>query len=44
MGHDLLFTEHSHAPVTTLVVKDRILAHNPLGAVYSKYYRNKLLL
>ena len=31
MGHDLLFTEHSHAPVTTLVVKDRILAHNPLG-------------
>jgi len=42
MGHDLLFTEHSQAPVTTLVVKDRILAHNPLGAVYSKYYRDKL--
>lgn len=43
IGHDLLFTRHSEAPVTTLVVKDRVLAHNPLGAVYSKYYQNKLL-
>lgn len=41
IGHDLLFTEHSKAPVTTLVVKDRILAHNPLGAIYSKYYQDK---
>jgi hypothetical protein len=23
-------------------VKDRVLAHNPLGAIYSKYYQNKL--
>jgi uncharacterized metal-binding protein len=38
IGHDILFTEHSHAPVTTLAVKDRVLAHNPLGAIYSKYY------
>jgi uncharacterized metal-binding protein len=38
MGHDILFTEHSEAPVTTLAVKDRVLTHNPLGAVYSKYY------
>lgn len=42
IGHDMLFTEHSKAPVTTLVVKDRVLAHNPLGAIYSKYYLNKL--
>ncbi len=42
IGHDLLFTEHSQAPVTTLAVKDRVLAHNPLGAIYSKYYQNKL--
>lgn len=42
IGHDILFTNHSNAPVTTLVVKDRVLAHNPLGAVYSKYYQNKL--
>jgi uncharacterized metal-binding protein len=38
IGHDILFTEHSDAPVTTLAVKDRVLAHNPLGAVYSRYY------
>ncbi len=38
MGHDILFTEHSEAPVTTLAVKDRVLTHNPLGAIYSKYY------
>jgi len=38
IGHDLIFTEHSHAPVTVLVVKDRVLAHNPVGAIYSDYY------
>lgn len=32
VGHDILFTEHSEAPVTTLVVKDCVLSHNPLGA------------
>ena len=38
IGHDILFTGHSKAPVTTLAVKDRVLAHNPLGAIYSNYY------
>jgi uncharacterized metal-binding protein len=38
IGHDMLFTEHSEAPVTTFIVKDRVLAHNPAGAVYSPYY------
>jgi uncharacterized metal-binding protein len=38
VGHDTLFYKHSTAPVTTLVVKDRILAHNPLGYIYSGYY------
>lgn len=38
IGHDLLFTKHSHAPVSTFAVKDRVLAHNPLGALYSRYY------
>ncbi|RZN36095.1 MAG: DUF1847 domain-containing protein [Methanosarcinales archaeon] len=38
IGHDILFTEHSNAPVTTFAVKDRVLTHNPLGAVYSRYY------
>lgn len=39
LGHDVLFTKHSTAPVTTIAVKDRVLAHNPLGAIYSRYYR-----
>lgn len=38
MGHDILFTKHSEAPVTTFAVKDRVLSHNPLGAIYSNYY------
>ncbi|MDO9537371.1 MAG: DUF1847 domain-containing protein [Thermoplasmata archaeon] len=38
IGHDILFTKHSDAPVTTLAVKDRVLAHNPLSAIYSNYY------
>lgn len=38
IGHDILFTQHSQAPVTTLAVKDRVLANNPLGAIYSNYY------
>ena len=41
LGHDILFTKHSEAPVTTLVVKDRVLAHNPIGAIYSGYYLKK---
>lgn len=42
IGHDILFTKYSEAPVTTFVVKDRVLAHNPLGAIYSNYYRDKV--
>jgi uncharacterized metal-binding protein len=43
VGHDMLFNRYSKAPTTTLIVKDRVLAHNPAGAVYSKYHRRKLL-
>ncbi|GAA6394247.1 DUF1847 domain-containing protein [Clostridiales bacterium] len=39
VGHDSLFYKYSDAPVTTLIAKDRVLAHNPAGALYSKYYR-----
>lgn len=42
IGHDIIFTRHSQAPVTTLVVKDRVLAHNPVGALYSDYYGKRL--
>lgn len=45
VGHDSLFIMHSKAPVTCLAVKDRVLAHNPMGAIYTyhNYYKNKLL-
>ena len=41
VGHDCLFIKHSDAPVTVLVVKDRVLANNPAGALYTadSYYR-----
>ncbi len=42
IGHDILFSKHSHAPVTTMIVKDRVLTHNPVGALYSRYYKNKI--
>jgi len=43
VGHDMLFQMYSRAPVTTLIVKDRVLAHSPAGAIYSSYYRRKFL-
>ena len=33
VGHDMLFNKYSEAPVTTLVVKDRVNSHNPLEAL-----------
>ena len=42
VGHDALFTSGCEAPVSCLVAKDRVLAHNPLGAIYSRYWRRKL--
>ena len=44
VGHDSLFIKYSDAPVTVFAVKDRVLAHNPLGALYlcDGYYKNKL--
>ena len=41
IGHDTLFLQYCNRPVTVLAVKDRVLAHNPLGALYlspSVYY------
>ncbi|WP_456372001.1 DUF1847 domain-containing protein [Methanocaldococcus sp.] len=42
IGHDILFQKYSNAPTTTFIVKDRVLSHNPAGALYSKYYLKKL--
>ncbi len=41
VGHDMLFGKHSAAPVTTLVVKDRVTGHNPAAVLYGQgfYYR-----
>ena len=40
LGHDMLFTMNSKAPVTTLIVKDRLLGHNPVIALYSNFHKN----
>lgn len=43
IGHDISFTNHSEAPVTTFLVKDRVLGHNPAVSLYSRYWRNALM-
>ncbi len=42
VGHDSLFIKYGKAPCTVLAVKDRLLCHNPLAAVYNidSYYRS----
>lgn len=44
VGHDSLFYKHSDALVTTLAAKDRVLAHNPCGAIYCAegYFKERL--
>jgi uncharacterized metal-binding protein len=43
VGHDMLFAKHSDAPVTTLVVKDRVTGHNPVAALYGQNFYYKRL-
>jgi len=41
VGHDTLFMRYCRLPMTVLAVKDRVLGHNPLAALYlsaSPYY------
>lgn len=48
VGHDSLFIKYSKAMVTVFAVKDRLLGHNPMAAIYTAktYYqrfdRNRL--
>ena len=44
VGHDSLFYKYSDALVTTLVAKDRVLAHNPCGAIYCAegYFKDRI--
>lgn len=45
VGHDSLFYKYANGLSTTLVTKDRMLAHNPVGALYqARAYYKKLLL
>ncbi len=39
IGHDMIFNSNSDAPVTTLIVKDRLLGHNPVIGLYSGYHK-----
>jgi len=43
MGHDIEFSKNSKAPVTTFLVKDRVLGHNPAACIYSGYVQKKML-
>jgi uncharacterized metal-binding protein len=42
VGHDTLFLRAAAAPCTVLAVKDRLLGHNPMAALYTagSYYRS----
>ncbi len=44
VGHDSIFYKYSEAMVTTLIAKDRVLAHNPAGALYCSegYFKSKV--
>jgi uncharacterized metal-binding protein len=42
MGHDILFTQHAEAPVSTLIVKDRLMGNNPAAALYAYHARRSL--
>ncbi|UCH03213.1 MAG: DUF1847 domain-containing protein [Candidatus Bathyarchaeota archaeon] len=44
VGHDSLFFKYSKAFTTVLISKDRVLAHNPAGALYTtgNYYARLL--
>ena len=43
VGHDMLFNKYSDAPVTTLVVKDRVTGHNPVCVLYGQNFYYKRL-
>ncbi len=43
MGSDVIVTQQSLAPTSVLVVKDRLLANNPVAAVHSRYVLQNIL-
>lgn len=43
VGHDMLFSKYSDAPVTTMVAKDRVTGHNPVSVLYGQNFYYKRL-
>lgn len=43
VGHDMLVNRYSKAPVTTIVVKDRVTGHNPVAVLYGQNFYFKRL-
>ena len=43
VGHDVLFSKFSEAPITTLVVKDRVTCHSPAAPLVNRYWRDSFL-
>lgn len=43
IGHDILFSNHSKAAVTCLVVKDRVTCHNPALPLVNRYWKDSFL-
>ncbi|MFC1893376.1 DUF1847 domain-containing protein [Chloroflexota bacterium] len=43
LGHDIMFLRYCKAETTPLVVKDRVLGHNPIAALYlsTSYYKTR---
>jgi uncharacterized metal-binding protein len=42
IGHDIQFANYSKAPVTTIIVKDRVTGHNPFASLYSRYHHPRM--
>ena len=44
VGHDAIFSMYANAPCVTFAVKDRVLQHNPMAAIYgvNSYYKRLL--
>lgn len=44
VGHEAIFSRHSQAPVIAFMVKDRVLGHNPIQAIYTSHFYYKRVL
>lgn len=42
IGHDILFNRYSSAPVSTLIVKDRLMGNNPVAVLHGWHARRAL--